>query len=844
MPTDLNAILPISKIALYRIGASGGFWAASIGLAVAVPLSAFADSCTPPPPSTTTSPLAISCTSDALPANQSFFYGDGPHNISVSSGNFVDIFSGAGDDLFVATGGAVNSLRGEVGTDRFTVNGGDIRSVVAGPGDDLIVLNNGQSSGAISGDDGFDEIDVKGGSWNIVTGGNDNDTIRLTGGAMNVVSGGDGDDQVFFNGLASVNSAMSGAGGLDRLTLLGLGALDGNYLQFEQLSVASGANWIYRQANDSFSGFLALEPNAIFEIEVGSTLDVGDVLALPASTLKVNGTLAFTPQTSIGGSFRGTLTGDGVINLLGGADPEITSTSIVRPGNSIGTLTFGSGLRIEPGAQLIIEVDPSAPQNADRLAVNGAVTGINGLSIEVETLNAGASAQDYVAANNYVVVTASSIDGNTPKVTKGGGLPSLLDVNIVGTPSTSGQVALAFSEVPISQLPQQPAVTQTGNVNHANLAAAIANAATNNPNATLVSGMTVLQAVATLTNDQAAQLNGLHAEPFSSYHTVSLEDYDMVAGAVLGRLGGSGSSFGGVSTSLNFLAPTKPAGLNTSGVWAAAGYVDGSVDGFGGLGSFGYTIGGVVLGSDLYQDAKVTAGLFGAINRLSFSEHDTVDQDIEGESYHLGAYYRWKANHGLSVSGVFGFALGEHESHRSLPNLGGFTGGTARTEIKTRGVYVGAEVQRSYTMANGVRIIPSAAMVYARAKHDGATETGGGDFNLTLAESSAESLLTSIGWTAQRDISRGRGQWTLIGSAHYHYDWFADEKSVHEISVSNPIFGAFTQVGQNKGAHGFTAALGLSGRISDNVTVGANYGFSWNENGEEHVLGASLSVTW
>lgn len=104
--------------------------------------------------------------------------------------------------------------------------------------------------------------------------------------------------------------------------------------------------------------------------------------------------------------------------------------------------------------------------------------------------------------------------------------------------------------------------------------------------------------------------------------------------------------------------------------------------------------------------------------------------------------------------------------------------------------------------------------------------------------------MTTLGATLRRNLDAGGRDTNLLASLHYHHDWLADDNASHEITVSNPILGSFTQVGQSRGAQGVTARLGLSARISDNAELGAGYAYTWNENGIEHGIGASMLFTW
>ena len=869
------------------------------------PTGAWADSCTPPP---SASPVQVICAPDAQPAGQDFFYDNGRQVVQIQGGTFRQLGVNAGDDevtmeggtitnvlsssrgsntfvindgnikrLLLGTevdtatinGGTVQEILTRFGADKLIVNAGTIDLIDTGESDDQVTVNGGTIDFIVTGEDqdqltvnggaiteidtedNNDQVTITGGTVALLQTGTGSDTIRLEGGTVNsVFAGGDSDD-VFLDGAATVNTQIQGEGGIDSLRLTGTGTLDGSFLDFEILRVEFGGNWTFRQSNSAFGSSLILDSSSTLLVEAGRNLNVGDIFVAPDATLSVNGSLDYAPS-NLGANLSGTLTGNGTVtDTAGFGFFDVETTGVIRPGTSIGTLTLNDNVKFVSGAQLIAEVDPAAGQNADLLVVNGPVLGANNLTIVVEPLNQGAIASDYVAANNYVVLTGTSIDGNSPTISESANLPALVDVAIVGTPSTSNQIALAFTEIPVTQLGNQQAVTQTGNPNHASIATGLGNTAAVAPNTLLVSGATSSNALQTLTNSQATQLNQVHAEPFSSYQTVALEDYDMVAGIVLSRAGNTGVSYGGFSAPEDVVTRARSgtggstgSGEANSAFWASVAYVDGSLDGENGVGDFGYSIAGLVLGTDVYDDGQVQAGLFGAINRVKLDEHDTVDQEIEGDSYHIGAYGNWQRQDGWNVSGVLGFAFGDHDSTRQVPDVGAFTGGTAKADFDTFGYYLGAEVSRDIQYGRGVTITPAAALVYARTDQDGTTESGGGDFNFKLEDADADSLITALGFTARRTIDGADDRWSLIGSAHYRYDWLADDNSSHEISVSNPILGTFTQVGQNRGAHGVTAGLGLSGQLSDRVEIGAGYAYSWNENGDEHGVGASVIVTW
>ncbi|WP_233494686.1 autotransporter outer membrane beta-barrel domain-containing protein, partial [Ruegeria sp. A3M17] len=125
------------------------------------------------------------------------------------------------------------------------------------------------------------------------------------------------------------------------------------------------------------------------------------------------------------------------------------------------------------------------------------------------------------------------------------------------------------------------------------------------------------------------------------------------------------------------------------------------------------------------------------------------------------------------------------------------------------GIHAGIQARKLFNQDSGARVSTVFGLNYGRIQQGSGTETGGGDFNYSIEKADAESLVASIGVDYQRDFLTENGVLTPIAFARYEYDFFAYKDSEHEITVTSPIFGTFTQVGQNRGANGFVLGLGL-----------------------------------
>ncbi|CUH48954.1 autotransporter outer membrane beta-barrel domain-containing protein [Ruegeria atlantica] len=618
----------------------------------------------------------------------------------------------------------------------------------------------------------------------------------------------------------------------------------GGNLTFNTMGAGSRIEYsgaISDAADGSNPGNVVKQGPGTLELNGNSTFSGS--LSLEDGTTVVNGTL--TPSfTSV--QSAATLAGTGTTRNL------TVNGGTVAPGNSIGTLNITGDADFTSGGTLRAEVDPNAAQNADLLAVSGGLTGTDAMTIEVQPVQTGLSAQDYVAGNNYTVVTAASIDGNAPTLVEGGNLPAIVSPFIVGTPTTSGQIDIGFQQLNPTQLGNK-ALGQTGSPNHASFTTAIGTAAQQNPNTALTSGAVLGSTITNLNNNQLAQLNSVHGEAYSSYLTVGLEQLDLVSKLILDRAsgeranswGGTVPGFGqGPEVSQGLSAPLTIQDTNSSRLWFDAVYVTGQVDGDNGLGNFDYDLSAFLFGGDIYEDGPVTAGLYAGFGNIEMDEHDVIDQDFDGDTYHIGAYGSYFANNGWTFSGVIGYSYTDNDTSRDNDDVGGFTGGEAEASFDSQGVFAGVRANTQYKLANGLTLTPLFDAVYAYVDQDEVTETGGGDFNYTINDADAEAFITSVGLNATHEFQSGSTRMAATGFARYHYDWIAASDDENEVTVSSPIFGSFDQFGQNRGKQAVTLGLGLAAQVADNVQIAANYGYTWNSNGEEQGFGAFLTARW
>ncbi len=560
------------------------------------------------------------------------------------------------------------------------------------------------------------------------------------------------------------------------------------------------------------------------------------------STLRLD---ASSSLTTVDFDNFGTLAGNGTVNAF---NFNVRNGAVLSPGSSIGTLNINSAISFDAGSTILSEVDPAAVQNADLVSSTDAVTGINNATIQVEAARPGLTAQDYAAGNDYTVFQASSFDGNSPTLVAGGSLPALSSLSISNTPTADGSIDIAFSTLPISSLPQHPSVI--GSPNASNLAGAVANTTNTSPGTNLTNGTTLGNAVNTLTNSGLAGFNSVHAEPYSSNLTVGLEQLDLITNTVLSHADCRKYQAVGFSNEDQPIAsgdidsaqsPSGAIDCSDRRWWIDTAYVSGDVDGSNGLGTFDYSLGTILVGADVASTDRGVVGVYAGFGTSSMDEHDQVDQDFSTDSYHVGVYGRTTTGT-WEFSGLIGYMFGETDAKRNNPSVDGFTGGEAKSDLDQEGIHAGIQARKLFNLESGARVSTVFGLNYGRIQQGSGTETGGGDFNYSIEKANAESLVASIGIDYQRDFLTENGVLTPIAFARYEYDFLANKDSEHEITVTSPIFGTFTQVGQNRGANGFVLGLGLGYQISDRARLTAGYGYSVRSNGQEHGLGANLSV--
>ena len=352
---------------------------------------------------------------------------------------------------------------------------------------------------------------------------------------------------------------------------------------------------------------------------------------------------------------------------------------------------------------------------------------------------------------------------------------------------------------------------------------------------TLANGANLVAAVQSLTASQANALANVHAEGYSSNMTLNLEQMGHVTNTAMDRIHAPLSGKTGTSTAYEVDQGKY--------IWVDAITMKGNVDGYDNLAGFGYRLSSIILGGDLFRDPSGGFGLFGGVGYTTMSEPEQVAQDFSSNNYYLGLYGGKYLLDNFKLSGAAGYVYSDSTARRENPDVGSFTCGTARSEYHSNGFYAALKLSRPFLASERVTLTPFAGATYSQLWMNQANESGGKDFNYSIASNSARSTVTFVGGEFLMPLTDGTSKpLSLTGFYRFGYDWSADHESAHEIKANSPIFGSFTQIGANKGPVNNLMGLGLQGDVARGVSLRAGVVGRVSTHGSE--FGGGGEIKW
>ena len=240
-----------------------------------------------------------------------------------------------------------------------------------------------------------------------------------TGGTLSFNSDITSNQSTFGGALGSGGSIPAGPG---------IGEGDGVYLMSSTtltLNPGAGEN---KTIAAEISGAGAVTKNGLGTYNITATNTYTGATTVSVGTLVVNGSIATSSATTVAAG--ATLKGTGSVSVT-------TLNGILKPGNSIGTITVAGAYTQNSGSTLQIEIEPSG--NASKVDITGAATINNSATLEVT-----AQGGDYSTDQVYTILDAAggrTGEFSTFTVTN----PGELDGGTLAVSYTTNLVQLLFT---------------------------------------------------------------------------------------------------------------------------------------------------------------------------------------------------------------------------------------------------------------------------------------------------------------------------------------------------------------------------------------------------------------
>ncbi|HYE52420.1 MAG TPA: autotransporter domain-containing protein [Azospirillaceae bacterium] len=176
------------------------------------------------------------------------------------------------------------------------------------------------------------------------------------------------------------------------------------------------------------------------------------------------------------------------------------------------------------------------------------------------------------------------------------------------------------------------------------------------------------------------------------------------------------------------------------GVFLYGNYVEGDRDAFTGQSGFDYDAYTVAAGADYMVDDNVMAGLMLGYGDGS-QDLDLGAGDTDVKSYSLTGYFT-AAMDALYLDGSFSYSFEDYEKIRRATRFAP----VSTAEASTHGNTYGAALTAGWNFVSGpVSVGPLASLRYINTEIDGYTEDNAAALGLTVDQTDAESLVSSVG---------------------------------------------------------------------------------------------------
>tara|TARA_B110001450_G_C17656958_1_gene495678 strand:+ start:173 stop:3001 length:2829 start_codon:yes stop_codon:yes gene_type:complete len=443
-------------------------------------------------------------------------------------------------------------------------------------------------------------------------------------------------------------------------------------------------------ASGTLSGSKEINKTGTGTLTLTGTLNNTGGIDVKSGTLIANGT-GVTPVTVT----SGTLQGSGTIGNL-------TSSSFVAPGNSIGTLNVAGNVTLNSGSILVIEVNSDGTSDKIIATGNANLGGVLRISPEAGTYN---------ASTEYTFLTASNVSGTFSNVV----LLSCSGGDTISTTYGASSVKVTLSSCTIKST-------------NANIIKSYINDLSANASGDLSSAITELNTLSGATYDAA--INQLDHDMTGAVTFVGQQQISKINSII--------------EKQLNTLEEKKdhPEKTEQKNSWGQAYGVSGKkkTSSDKGINGYEYQFSGIILGSDFL----VGKDIYGAT--ASIIETDITNNNNEGKSEYtsiaLTGYNSAYLQSGNKLNTKLSFVTNLVKSKRYL-NFGSISR-TASAKYKTYGLDIGLNfaVKPFNTVGGNLNTNLNTGLTYNY--QSGFTETGADSLNLKVNSKGAGILRAGI----------------------------------------------------------------------------------------------------
>ncbi|MEP1442921.1 MAG: hypothetical protein ABJK39_07915 [Hyphomicrobiales bacterium] len=804
---------------------------------------------------------------------------DGMSAVGFMAGGSGQVLGDGGDDTIAVVASAIGyngsgTVDGGEGADNISfdaavvgLNAGSSGQVLGGAGNDTISFNDT--------DIGVD------GAATIDTGAGD-DSITLTGateiGGNASITTGAGNDTVSFELTVEIddNSIVDGGTGTDTLIVLtdsdqeiSADAIQG----FERFAASGGGNLtLTGDANfteglgSSDGGTLVTQDNVVTSnivVDENSIFEVGGTLRsngtgvagganpgngqtiVEESTLNNNGTFI-----SSGGTFveeGGVLSGNGIFEGL-----VTANDGIISPGNSIGVQTFNSGLTLNSGTTLIIEVSDTGVDRVNvvgQVAINGATLQLDDFAPVADDLNATVTIVDNDGTDAITGSGFGTIVDNLafldPTVVVNGGDGNDVTLQLV---PTATQSAISPSRINVASIAVTP--------NQAAIAAAFDSTPDTNSDI-----QTLLNELTPLTFAQArTAVNSLSGETHASTQFATGSAGLFVGDSFNNALNGfalgdqARANAGNKQTASAIQALALAPGETASRSYAAdlvlsekaakqdRGYVFGrglfrqsNIDADANGGATETQNRGFVAGGGINFNERFAAGVGVGYLRTDI-DVNSLNSESETDAIVANIHARYKQNN-YDLTGNLGYTFSNIETERRVA-VGAFNQ-TARANYDADTVFGSAEAGYT-TVLNQFAFRPFVGGAFSFTSTDGFTETGAGGVNLVTASSDNTLGQFTAGVSASTQFNIGPA--LVVPRIEVAYDQLLGDVTPATTAAFQAGGASFSSVGATPGRSRGRISAGFAAVLSARVNSFIEYQGVFSSNDRTHAVRSGLRV--